>query len=225
MRVLAFDTSQLDSAACVFEGQQLLAGAKGQTKTAHSEGLLGLIDQVLAQSKNTLKMINMIAVGVGPGSFTGLRVGLSTAKALAQLEGLPLLPIPSLEVLACSSEPDLNGLIYACNAYQGQLFVGFAAASVGWCDLVISPETWNEVTQLPRERPLQIAGNGARSLATRLEQLGVDAVLLNENLEIQPAGLHQAALQNVFRGTATVSYCDLGARYLKLSAAEEKFPI
>ena len=66
----------------------------------HSEILLPLIDRVMKESECDWGQITALAVTVGPGSFTGLRIGMATVKGLSMATGLPIAAIPTLEVLA-----------------------------------------------------------------------------------------------------------------------------
>lgn len=76
-------------------GEQSLA-----EKNIHSEKLLLLIDHLLRESMLSKKQLNAVAVSIGPGSFTGLRIGLSAAKGLAMALDLPLLAVPTLDAVA-----------------------------------------------------------------------------------------------------------------------------
>jgi tRNA threonylcarbamoyladenosine biosynthesis protein TsaB len=76
-------------------GEYLFSGAK-----AHSERLLAMIDRLLTDSACQVSDIDLIAVSLGPGSFTGLRVGISTAQGIALAAGKPVIGVPTLEVIA-----------------------------------------------------------------------------------------------------------------------------
>lgn len=99
MIILAFDTSVTGCAVCVYKNGEswveIFATDRGQ-----AEFLIPMIDKVLAQSGTAYTEIDRIAVTVGPGSFTGVRIGLSTAKALALTLDKPLLGFNTLDVIA-----------------------------------------------------------------------------------------------------------------------------
>ncbi len=99
MKLLAFDTSTLWlSVACGSEGRW--ATRSEQAGQGHSERLLPLIDDVLAERGWQLADLDAIAFGAGPGSFTGVRIACGVAQGLALGANLPLVPVPTLEALA-----------------------------------------------------------------------------------------------------------------------------
>ncbi|MFO1412338.1 MAG: tRNA (adenosine(37)-N6)-threonylcarbamoyltransferase complex dimerization subunit type 1 TsaB [Burkholderiales bacterium] len=99
MKLLAFDSSTLAlSVACGVDGRCVVrAEHVGQ---GHSERLLPLVDEVLAEAGVALRDLDAIAFGAGPGSFTGVRIACGVAQGLALGAGLPLVPVPTLEALA-----------------------------------------------------------------------------------------------------------------------------
>jgi len=99
LKLLAFDTStELCSAALTLDGQCLSRAV--QAGNRHSELLLPMIDSLLAEAGLTLRQLDGIAFGQGPGSFTGLRIGCGIAQGLAYGADLPVLGVGTLEALA-----------------------------------------------------------------------------------------------------------------------------
>lgn len=78
----------------------LIAETRLNVKTTHSERLMVVVDNILTQSEMGLGDVDAIAVAIGPGSFTGLRIGLSTAKGLSYATGRPIVNVPTLEAFA-----------------------------------------------------------------------------------------------------------------------------
>lgn len=100
MKILSLDTStQLCSVAVVDNGR-LVAMQQSSESFAHNGLLFEMLEKVLAETGLTLQNIDALAVGQGPGSFTGLRIGVSAWKAIAFASGLPLLPVCPLKALA-----------------------------------------------------------------------------------------------------------------------------
>lgn len=98
--ILAIETSGDLCSSAVMLNENSFIEVNFLSKHVHSEKLFDMIDFVIKNSKIDLKEFSYIAVSIGPGSFTGLRIGLSAAKGLALGANLPILPVPSLDALA-----------------------------------------------------------------------------------------------------------------------------
>jgi len=84
----------------VVDQVDVLASYLWNIESAHSEHLMAAIKQILADASLSLQKLDGVAVSIGPGSFTGLRIGLGTAKGLCYATGLPLVAVPTLDALA-----------------------------------------------------------------------------------------------------------------------------
>lgn len=100
MRLLAVDTSTLTGAVALLDGGSVVGESRLNLKVTHGERLLATVDALLGAARWRLWDIGALAVAVGPGSFTGLRVGISTMKSLAFAMGRPLVAVPTLDALA-----------------------------------------------------------------------------------------------------------------------------
>lgn len=98
--ILAIETSDKICSACIFFDEEKFFSSKVVEKHSHSEMLFRTIDLVISQSGINKNDIEYIAVSEGPGSFTGLRIGMSAAKGLAFGLSIPILPVPTFEALA-----------------------------------------------------------------------------------------------------------------------------
>ncbi|MCL5023913.1 MAG: tRNA (adenosine(37)-N6)-threonylcarbamoyltransferase complex dimerization subunit type 1 TsaB [Nitrospirae bacterium] len=101
MKILAVETSTLlGGVALMGEAEGLIAEARLNVRSTHSERLMTEVDHLLRQAAMDLSEIDVFAIAIGPGSFTGLRIGLSTVKGFAYATGKPVVSVPSLEALA-----------------------------------------------------------------------------------------------------------------------------
>ncbi len=100
MKVLGIETATEVCAAAIARDGRVIAEVSVDKKNVHAERLLALISTVLEETATTVDGIDGIAVSIGPGSFTGLRIGLSVAKGLAYASSKPLVAVPTLEALA-----------------------------------------------------------------------------------------------------------------------------
>ena len=98
--VLALETSERICGVCLYFDEERFYEFSMLLKNAHSEVIFDLVDKVLKMSGTEINQVAGIAVSAGPGSFTGLRIGMSTAKGLAFGASLPIAPVPTFEAMA-----------------------------------------------------------------------------------------------------------------------------
>jgi len=99
MVILGIETSTKTSSVALTDGAKIRDEISLHLGLSHSEKLIALVDEILKRNGINIKYIDGIAVSIGPGSFTGIRVGVSTARGLAQSLDIPLVGIPSLDGL------------------------------------------------------------------------------------------------------------------------------
>jgi tRNA threonylcarbamoyladenosine biosynthesis protein TsaB len=100
MKLLAVESATLSGGAAILDGDRVLGEITLNIAITHSERLLAAVDRLLADCGLAPADLEGLAVSVGPGSFTGLRVGLATVKGLAMALDLPIAPVPTLDALA-----------------------------------------------------------------------------------------------------------------------------
>jgi tRNA threonylcarbamoyladenosine biosynthesis protein TsaB len=100
MLVLGIESSTTQGGVAIVGEDRVLCEAILNVEVTHSERLLPAVDRALGETRISLEALGGIAVSIGPGSFTGLRIGLSTAKGLAYATGLPLVGVSTLEAMA-----------------------------------------------------------------------------------------------------------------------------
>ena len=101
LNVLAVETSTLMGGVAVVEDERLLCELTLHVQETHSAQLMPAIDYVLQTAGCAPDMLDGFAVALGPGSFTGLRIGMATMKGLAVAASKPLVGVPTLEAMAC----------------------------------------------------------------------------------------------------------------------------
>lgn len=127
MKILAVDTSSKICAVAILEDNKVIDEIKLDNGKTHSENLMPIIKEILDKNNLTLKDMNLIAVSVGPGSFTGIRIGIATIKPMAEVYNLPVASITSLETLARNienKEKDFT-IISLIDARNNQVYAGF----------------------------------------------------------------------------------------------------
>lgn len=150
MKLLGIDSSGLvASAALVFDGIMIGEYTTNFKKT-HSQTLLPMIDELVTMTGVSLKEIDGIAVASGPGSFTGLRIGSSTAKGLAMVLGKPIIPVPTVEALAYNLYGTNKLICPIMDARRSQVYTGIYEFS-GEEFLIHSGQKAVEIEELLRE--------------------------------------------------------------------------
>ena len=123
MKALCIDTSSDICSVCIIEDNKTIAIKELNNGKTHSENLMTLIDNILKENNIKLKELNVIACCVGPGSFTGIRIGLAAIKAIAETTGLPIISVTSLEGLAANENTE-NYICTMIDARNNQVYAG-----------------------------------------------------------------------------------------------------
>jgi len=122
MKALALDTATPAGSAALVQGAAVLAESNLSPGKTHSRTLVPEIQRLLARLDLTVHDLDLIAVGLGPGSFTGLRIGLAVAKGLAWAAGKPLVGVPSLDALVQGLPPQPIQACPMLDARRGQVY-------------------------------------------------------------------------------------------------------
>lgn len=129
MKLLAIDTSNKIASVAVFDNEICLGEKLSDDQKTHSEKLLPIMDELLTELGLTIKDIDLLAVSVGPGSFTGIRIGVATIKGIAQALDKSVIGVTSLEGLiemgnsenVCAVINAKHGNVYAQIKYKNKL--------------------------------------------------------------------------------------------------------
>ena len=124
--LLALDTSSPTVTVAVHDGADVVAEAASESTMRHGEQLAPLVDRVLREAGGSPRDLTAIAVGVGPGPFTGLRVGLVTARTMAHVLSIPVYGACSLDVLAVEAVDRgtvTGGFVVATDARRKEVYL------------------------------------------------------------------------------------------------------
>ncbi len=208
--------------------QQLLCASSTNNRLTHSQTLLPMILDTLKNSDLTLANVTHLAVSVGPGSFTGIRIGVSAVKGLAFPNDLPCVAVSTLAGMARRFEGlPYNGLILtAMDARCRQIYTAVFSAENG----VVSRLTPDEALSLDEvksrltdeTRPIIIVGDGAQLCYDELKDALPNVSLASNELRYQHAiGIAQEAVP-LIQQNAVVNGEALLPTYLRLSQAERE---
>lgn len=131
--LLAMDTSTTQMGLALYDGSQVLAESIWTSSQYHTVELAPALAGLLARCSSTMESVSALGVAIGPGSFTSLRVGLAFAKGLALARRLPLIGIPTLDIVAAAQPVDGMPLVAVLKAGRGRLAVSwYKASDNGW---------------------------------------------------------------------------------------------
>ena len=119
MKILGIDTSSKRCTVCILEDNNMIIELHSDDEKTHSQTLMSLIDEMFKKTDLSLKDIDMLACCVGPGSFTGVRIGISTAKAFADVYNFKTFGVSSLEGLAYNIKEEISLLHTSSAAKTG----------------------------------------------------------------------------------------------------------
>ncbi len=173
--MLGLDTSTAAAAACLLRADgrafEVAPDARDLTaRPAHGRELMPAVAGVIADAELGFGDLDAVAVGTGPGAFTGLRIGIATARALAAALGLPLHPVSSLAALAAGADAPLA--LAVLDARRSEVFAALhEQAEERWAPFVARPEALAECVRATGLTPLA-AGDGAIRYRRELEAAG-----------------------------------------------------
>jgi tRNA threonylcarbamoyladenosine biosynthesis protein TsaB len=164
MRILAVDTSTRACGVAVVEDKQLVAQSFTRSPENYSGWFFEQVDEVLSNAGMTMSHFAAFAVSAGPGSFTGLRIGLTAAKAWAEVYQKPIAAVSALEAIACQSQAQADFVSSFFDARRGQVFGGLFRHR-GESFIQVGEEVVMRPDELVEELITRLANSGA-NLAT-----------------------------------------------------------
>ncbi|NLA84600.1 MAG: tRNA (adenosine(37)-N6)-threonylcarbamoyltransferase complex dimerization subunit type 1 TsaB [Clostridiales bacterium] len=227
MKVLAIDSSSVIAGVAVMDDNQLLYEIYHHNKKNHSEILMSMVEKCLDSCALKLSEIDVYAVSEGPGSFTGLRIGISTVKGLAQATDKPVAAIPTLDAMAwnivgtndliCPIMDARRNQVYSClYRIEGEEYIRLMPYIALSIDELID-------RLIVYKQPVRFIGDGIRPYRSILEEfLGEYALFAPPYLAYQRASVIAFLGFEAARAGKTVDYNSLKPFYLRKSQAEQK---
>ena len=226
MLILAFETSAKAAGVALHDGAKLLAECYQNTGLTHSQTLMVMAEDLLKQCGLTAADVTHVAVAAGPGSFTGVRIGVAAAKGFAWGAQLPCCGVSTLEAMARGLGV-YEGVICACmDARRSQVYNALFRAEKGVLTL-LCPDRAIALAELKEELeaidgPIYLVGDGSsltyNTLAPQLPNLVMPA---EHRMHQRGAGVALAALEKINAGEIGDA-ASLQPNYLRLSQAERE---
>ena len=226
MKIIALETSATACSVALCEDERLIASAFQNNGLTHSVTLMPMLEQMLQRCGARLEEADVIAVAAGPGSFTGVRIGVSAAKGLAWALEKPCAEVSTLEAMAWNLAHMEGELCPVMDARRHQVY-NARFASDGATLTRLTPDRAISLEELADElkksgNPQILVGDGAVLCYTTLKELGLDVRLAPPHLQFQSAwGVARCALELARRGELTDA-SGLTPNYHRLSQAERE---
>jgi tRNA threonylcarbamoyladenosine biosynthesis protein TsaB len=220
--LLALETSAERGGVALFDEAVLVGEADVPERERHAASLLVCLDSLLARLGRKLDDVEKIALAIGPGSFTGLRIGLSTALGLCFGTQRKIVPVPTLQALAFQAQSPLP-CAPLLDARRGEVYAGLYDPSLEPVlpDACTSLGEW--VASLPVGGPLALCGSGARLYRSELASLlGSRAQFLADSAGELRARAVGALAHRLSRAGADLEPERVELRYLRRAEAEAK---
>jgi len=222
--ILAMDTATMVSSVAVADNKKLLAELIVENKLTHSETLLPHVDQVLNMAGAAKDDLEAVAVSLGPGSFTGLRIGLAAAKAIAYGLNIPIIGIPTMEGLAWHFPVPGTRVAGFIDAQKGNVYTahykwnGSSFDEVKSIEVVSLEDAVNICSVL--DEPVMAVGDMVSKKLTRLDNLPENLIIPPKHTMMpRAANIAMAGLKKLAAGNVG-SVMDMEPIYIRKSEAE-----
>jgi len=227
MKILSLECSASPASVCITEDEKILSSSFINIKMTHSQTLLPMVKNSLDAAGIKLDEIDAFAISSGPGSFTGIRIGIAAVKGLAFKENIPCIGISTLEAMA-QIFVNQNAIICAvmdarCNQVYNALFKVENDIITRLCDdrALMCNELADELENKYKNQKIIITGDGADLFYNHVSE-SVNITLAPEHLKYQSAvGVAFAAKAAVEKGE-TISPSAFLPKYLRLPQAERE---
>jgi tRNA threonylcarbamoyladenosine biosynthesis protein TsaB len=215
MEILGIETSGTTFSIALHDNRTLVSEIFWHSGLRHSERLVPTLDHLMREAQVDVRQIEKIVVSTGPGSFTGIRVGLTCARVLAQGLGIPLVGIDTLELLEAGVPSCGCRIVSAIDALRDEVYVKEGS------QVAIKPVDLFCRNLKKRSSNVLIVGNAAIAYRRRIKEiLGNKVVFPPDHLNFPRAGV-LCALAEKKKGQ---TYADVSPLYVRRSWAEEKKP-
>lgn len=226
MLLLSFETSAKAASVALSDGGKLLGEAYQNTGLTHSQTLMVMAEDLLKQCGFTPKDVTAVAVAAGPGSFTGVRIGVAAAKGFAWGKQLPCYGVSTLEAMALSLGVWDGTVCAVMDARRNQVYNGIFRASCGTCtrvreDRAVSIAELGEDLQ-NFDGPVFLVGDGSALCYNTLLEKVPGLVLPPEHRMHQRAAGVALAAERMIAAGETGDAAALTPNYLRLSQAERE---
>ena len=227
MIILAFDSTAKAASVAVCDGEKLLALYNIDNGLTQSELLLPMAENILKNLKLTFDDVDLLACSVGPGSFTGVRIGVSLVKGIAFGKGIPCVAVSTLDELA-ENLLGLDGIIVPCmDARRAQVYTAIYRGKEGKLEK-LSPDRAIAISELAEElkafagEPIYLSGDGYEVARRGLLAEGVELKCTPELLITENAYSVARIAKRKYDAGEFTSDLEIAPTYLRMPQAERE---
>ena len=228
MKILAVETSAGPASCAVWEDGKILAQSYINNSLTHSQTLMPMIETMLTHTQTTLNDVDYVAVSVGPGSFTGIRIGVAAVKGLAFAKNIPCIPVSTLAAIAQNAAGiPYNGIVCAamdarCNQVYTACFLSENGTLSRLTDDEAIPLEELKIRLISYKKMIFCVGDGAKLCYNYCKESVPELFLASAHLQYQNAtGVAVQAAQQAQSGAVT-THETLQPFYLRLPQAERE---
>lgn len=229
MYILGIETTGAFASVALVKDGETVQEVRGSDRFSHLQNLMPQVKTVLEDSRSSLEDIDLIAVSAGPGSFTGIRIGVSSARALSQMTGIPCAAVSSLEALALNAAEAASEETLICpilDARRQQVYGGgyFIKDGLPVEEVKAGPYTVQEFLDLVSEyESIMLLGDGIDKYSELIEDLRPRGTkTAPESIRYQDAVSAAKIGEVIFNAKGGLSYDRVEPDYMRIPEAERK---
>ncbi|MCJ8275938.1 MAG: tRNA (adenosine(37)-N6)-threonylcarbamoyltransferase complex dimerization subunit type 1 TsaB [Bdellovibrionales bacterium] len=216
--VIGVETSHSRGQICHFDGTQLIDNIFWDKKGSHSERLNSHFDDLQQSYKFSFEDIKALYCSIGPGSFTGLRVGINFCKTLSYVHNIPLYAVNTLHALSLLCDDSDLPVLSTIDAQKNSVFLSqFHKGEIVFENQLIG------IKELPNhiKEPMNICGTGIKNYIDYINESFINSMTFNEEWEL-PDIRSFIDKNETTRFIEPINWAKLKPLYIRLSSAEEK---
>lgn len=221
MKILSVDTSSKICAVAILENENVIKENELNNGLTHSENFMPLLDKTLKEANLILDDIDLISCVVGPGSFTGIRIGVASIKAIAQFKNIPIVSITSLESLAYNVDQKCDVICSLIDARNNQVYCGIFDSNKELLEDYIADDILVIIEKLEKYNNIIFVGDGQEIHGEIIkEKLGKNNIQFSDSNEQNGKSCGLCGYHKYLKEKDVKNYNTLNPIYLRKSQAE-----
>lgn len=229
MYILAIETTGAFASVALMKDDKIIGHISGNDRFSHLQNLMPQVETVIKENGLQINDVELIAVSNGPGSFTGIRIGVSTARALSQILNIPCVAVPSLDALALRGTEYAKGNTLICpmlDARRSQVYAGGYFTKDGYPveEIEAGPYMLDEFLAKAAEYDqILVLGDAMDKYADKMAEIRPEGTLdAPESIRYQDASCVAALGAKLFAENGGLSYNEVQPEYMRIAEAERK---